>query len=221
MSIVNIINKELKLVSRSGYEPFMPLIYLVVILLSFNIAVGYISTQIIHNLVPFIIWLSCLLVCVMNVENIFKEDFDDGSLDMYMANVSKQMDFVLGKILAHWIFTSLPIVIFAPLLGLILGIDHGAASVLFTSLFIGTLAMSLIGGIIAALTVSLKRSKLLISVISLPLYIPILIFGTSAVNNYTANLGYDTELILLSIILLIFLLIAPFLCLKALKVSLE
>ena len=124
MSIVNIINKELKLVSRSGYEPFMPLIYLVIILLSFNIAVGYISTQVIQNLIPFIIWLSCLLVCVMNVENMFKEDFDDGSLDMYMANVSKQMDIVLGKILAHWIFTSLPIVISAPLLGFILGNQH-------------------------------------------------------------------------------------------------
>ena len=81
--------------------------------------------------------------------------------------------------------------------------------------------MSFIGGVIGGLTVSLKRSKILVSIISLPLYIPILIFGTSAVNNYNANLGYDTELILLTLILLIFLIISPYLCLKSLKISLD
>jgi len=219
--IINIITRELRLVRRSGYEAFMPLIYLVIILISFNIAVGYISTNIIKTIIPLMIWLSCLLVCVMNIESMFKEDYDDGSLEMSITSESNQLDFILGKILAHWIITSLPIVIFSPGLAILLGVSHGATSVLLTSLFIGTLAMSFIGGVIGGLTVSLKRSKILVSIISLPLYIPILIFGTSAVNNYNANLGYDTELILLTLILLIFLIISPYLCLKSLKISLD
>ena len=219
--ITRIINRELKLVRRSGYEAFMPLIYLIIILISFNIAVGYISSNVIKAIAPLMIWLSCLLVCVMNIESMFKEDYDDGSLEMELTNETNQMNFIFGKILSHWIITSLPIVIFSPVLAVLLGVSHGATSVLLTSLFIGTLGMSFIGGVIAGLTVSLKRSKILVSIISLPLYVPILIFGTSAVNNYNANLGYDTELILLTIILLIFLIIAPYLCIKSLKISLD
>ena len=101
--IINIINRELRLVRRSGYEAFMPLIYLVIILISFNIAVGYISTNIIKTIIPLMIWLSCLLVCVMNIESMFKEDYDDGSLEMSITSESNQLDFILGKILAHWI----------------------------------------------------------------------------------------------------------------------
>ena len=134
----------------------------------------------------------------------FKEDFDDGSLEMSITSESNQLDFILGKILAHWIITSLPIVIFSPGLAILLGVSHGATSVLLTSLFIGTLAVSFIGGVIGGLTASLKPSKILVSIISLPFYIPTLIFGTSAVNNYNANLGYDTELILLTLILYFF-----------------
>jgi len=119
------------------------------------------------------------------------------------------------------LISNVPIILVAPLISLILGIDGQTALVLFISLAIGTPTLSLIGSIAAALTVSLKKNKILISVIVLPLYIPILIFGTSAVNNAYFQLGYMTELYLMGIMFMIFLLITPSICAKSLKISLD
>ena len=102
-----------------------------------------------------------------------------------------------------------------------LGLDFGTTSTLFITLLIGTPTMSLIGSIAAALTISLKKNKILVSVIVLPLYVPILIFGTSAVNNSFFKINYDTEITLMIFLFFIFLLLTPLACSKALKISLD
>ena len=136
----------------------------------------------------------------------------------------KKEDIELGiliKILSHWLLSNLPIVIVAPLVAIALGLDLRTTSTLFITLLIGTPTMSLIGSIAAALTISLKKNKILVSIIVLPLYVPILIFGTSAVNNSFFKINYDTEITLMIFLFFIFLLLTPLACSKALKISLD
>ena len=164
---------------------------------------------------------TCLLICILNLETIFKEDFEDGTLDQFLIDDTNKEEGVTAKIVSHWLLSNLPVVIVAPLIAILLGIDYHTSLILFFSLLIGTPTMSLLGSIAAALTVSLKRNKILMSIIVLPLYIPILIFGTSAVNNSYIGINYHSELLFMGVLFLIFLLISPTICVKALKVSLD
>ena len=217
----NNINKEFIMASRSGLEVLMPVMYLFIIMVFFNISISYVDKNIITELLPLMVWMSCLLICVLNLETIFREDFDDGTLDMFIINDRHMERDIIAKIMSHWILSNLPIAIIAPILTIILGLDTDTSFVLFITLLIGTPTMSLIGSIAAALTISLKKNKILVSIIVLPMYIPILIFGTSAVNNSYFNISYNSELIMMIIIFLIFLLVSPIACSKALKISLD
>ena len=217
----NNINKEFIMASRSGLEVLMPVMYLFIIMVFFNISISYVDKNIITELLPLMVWMSCLLICVLNLETIFREDYDDGTLDMFIINDRHMESDIIAKIMSHWILSNLPIAIIAPILTIILGLDTNTSFVLFITLLIGTPTMSLIGSIAAALTISLKKNKILVSIIVLPMYIPILIFGTSAVNNSYFNISYNSELIMMIIIFLIFLLVSPIACSKALKISLD
>jgi len=215
------INKEFLLASRSGLEIFMPVMYLIIIMIFFNISISYVEKKIILELIPLMIWISCLLICVLNLESIFKDDYEDGTLDMFIANDRDIEIDIIAKVISHWILSNLPVVIIAPLLCIFLGLDINTSSVLFVTLLVGTPTMSLIGSIAAALTISLKKNKILISIIVLPMYIPVLIFGTGAVNKSYFNMNYDSEIMLMVIILLIFLIVTPLACSRAIKLSLD
>ena len=221
MKISNIITKEFLLASRSGYEIFMPIVYFLIIIIFFNISTSYVEKVIMLELLPLMIWISCLLICILNLETIFKEDYDDGTLEMFLIKDDEIELGILIKILSHWLLSNLPIVIVAPLIAMVLGLDTTTTLTLFITLLIGTPTMSLIGSIAAALTISLRKNKILVSIIVLPLYIPILIFGTSAVNNSFFKMNYSVELTLMLFLFFIFLLITPLACSKALKISLD
>ena len=221
MKILNIITKEFLLASRSGYEIFMPIVYFLIIIIFFNISTSYVEKVIMLELLPLMIWISCLLICILNLETIFKEDYDDGTLEMFLIKDDEIEFGILIKILSHWLLSNLPIVIVAPLIAMVLGLDTTTTLTLFVTLLIGTPTMSLIGSIAAALTISLRKNKILVSIIVLPLYIPILIFGTSAVNNSFFKMNYSVELTLMLFLFFIFLLITPLACSKALKISLD
>ncbi|MBT3520082.1 MAG: heme exporter protein CcmB [Gammaproteobacteria bacterium] len=221
MKILNIITKEFLLASRSGYEIFMPIVYFLIIIIFFNISTSYVEKVIMLELLPLMIWISCLLICILNLETIFKEDYDDGTLEMFLIKDDEIELGILIKILSHWLLSNLPIVIVAPLIAMVLGLDTTTTLTLFITLLIGTPTMSLIGSIAAALTISLRKNKILVSIIVLPLYIPILIFGTSAVNNSFFKMNYSVELTLMLFLFFIFLLITPLACSKALKISLD
>ena len=217
----SIITKEITLAARSGYELFFPILYLFIIIIFFNISISYAGKNIILELIPLMIWIACLLICVLNIESIFKDDYDDGSLEIFVIhNENLEID-ILAKIFSHWLLSNFPVVLIAPFLSLLLGLDYDTSIVLFLTLLIGTPTMSLLGSIAAALTISLKKNKILTSIVVLPLYIPILIFGTSAVNNSFFNMNYFSELILMGIIFFIFLLVTPIACSKALRISLD
>ena len=157
----SIILREIILTKRSGYETFFPIMYLFIIMVFFSISLGYVETIIMKELIPFMIWIACLLICVLNLENIFKDDYDDGTLEIFLMNYNNLEINILAKVLSHWLISNVPIILVAPLISLILGIDGQTALVLFISLAIGTPTLSLIGSIAAALTVSLKKNKIL------------------------------------------------------------
>ena len=220
-SFNSIFLKEILLIRRSGYESLFPIIYLFIIMVFFNISLSYVEKIVMEELIPIMIWISCLLICVFNIENIFKDDYEDGTLEIFLIGHQNLEVTVLAKVLSHWLISNIPIILTAPIIALVLGIDSQTTFILFISLIIGTPTLSLIGSIAAALTVSLKKNKILVSIIVLPLYVPILIFGTSAVNNSYFQLSYISELYLLAIIFLIFLLTTPIICAKSLKISLD
>ena len=220
-SFNSIFLKEVLLIRRSGYESLFPIIYLFIIMVFFNISLSYVEKIVMEELIPIMIWISCLLICVFNIENIFKDDYEDGTLEIFLIGHQNLEVTVLAKVLSHWLISNIPIILTAPIIALVLGIDSQTTLILFISLIIGTPTLSLIGSIAAALTVSLKKNKILVSIIVLPLYVPILIFGTSAVNNSYFQLSYISELYLLAIIFLIFLLTTPIICAKSLKISLD
>ena len=220
-SFNSIFLKEILLIRRSGYESLFPIIYLFIIMVFFNISLSYVEKIVMQELIPIMIWISCLLICVFNIENIFKDDYEDGTLEIFLIGHQNLEVTILAKVLSHWLISNIPIILTAPIIALVLGIDSQTTFILFISLIIGTPTLSLIGSIAAALTVSLKKNKILVSIIVLPLYVPILIFGTSAVNNSYFQLNYISELYLLAIIFLIFLLTTPIICAKSLKISLD
>ena len=217
----SIVARDMKVILNSGTKIFMPIVYLLLILTFFSISLENTTIGGYRNILPQIIWLVCLLVSLLNMDILYKEDFDDGTLEGIVINSELLEINILAKIFSYWFFTIIPLVIVGVLMNLLLTGDIITSYVLFTSLFLGTLAISLIGSIAASLTLSIKGNNLLLSTIVLPLDIPILIFGTSAVYNSAAGISYSSELLFLLLLLILFLIISPFASSVGLKNSLD
>ncbi len=217
----SIIIRDMKVILNSGTRIFMPVVYLLLILTFFSISLENTVIGGYRNILPQIIWLVCLLVSLLNMDVLYKDDFDDGTLEGIVINSELLEISILAKILSYWFFTIIPLVIVGVLMNLLLTGDIVTTYVLFTSLFVGTLAISLIGSIAASLTLSIKGNNLLLSTIVLPLDIPILIFGTSAVYNSAVGISYSSELLFLILLLILFLIVAPFASSFGLRNSLD
>ena len=217
----SIVARDMKVILNSGTKIFMPIVYLLLILTFFSISLENTTIGGYKNILPQIIWLVCLLVSLLNMDILYKEDFDDGTLEGIVINSELLEINILAKIFSYWFFTIIPLVIVGVLMNLLLTGDIITSYVLFTSLFLGTLAISLIGSIAASLTLSIKGNNLLLSTIVLPLDIPILIFGTSAVYNSAAGISYSSELLFLTLLLVLFLIVSPFASSAGLRNSLD
>ena len=209
-SFATILYRDMCIVLNTGSRVFMPIIYMLLIITFFSISLEGTTVGGYDNILPQIIWLSCLLVCLLNMDSLFKEDYEDGTLDGIVINSEILEISILAKVVAHWMFTIIPLVLVAFFANLLLTSNLGISIILFSSLIIGTLTLSLIGSIVASLTLSLKGNGLLLSTIVLPLDIPILIFGTSAIYNASIGVNYNSEMLFLTTLLILFLIIAPF-----------
>lgn len=209
-SFATILYRDMCIVMNTGSRVFMPIVYMLLIITFFSISLEGTTVGGYDNILPQIIWLSCLLVCLLNMDSLFKEDYEDGTLDGIVINSEILEISILAKVVAHWMFTIIPLVLVAFFANLLLTSNLGISIILFSSLIIGTLTLSLIGSIVASLTLSLKGNGLLLSTIVLPLDIPILIFGTSAIYNASIGVNYNSEMLFLTTLLILFLIIAPF-----------
>jgi len=170
---------------------------------------------------PGLIWVLALLSTLLALDRLFQADFEDGSLELMALSEAPLSLLVLAKILCHWLTTGLPLILGTPILALLFGLSLDDLWVLILSMALGTPALSLIGGIGAALTVGIRRGGLLLSLLVLPLYVPVLIFAVAAVEAASAGLDATPHLLLLAATMLVALAIAPAAAAAALRLHLS
>lgn len=213
-----IIRRDLLLAFRRRAEMANPLLFFVLVVTLFPLAVGA-QPNLLQAMAPGVIWVSALLAALLSLDSLFRTDFEDGSLEQMLLSPHSLSILVLGKIIAHWLVTGLPLLLVAPLLALFLGLPAQAMGTLWLTLILATPLLSLIGAIGVALTVGLRRGGMLLSLLVLPLYVPVLIFASGAVDRAAAGLPVGAQLNILLAMLLAALVLVPLPTAAALKMS--
>jgi heme exporter protein B len=209
-TVGSIIWHEMISTLRQAYSWLTPLLFFVIVVCLFPLALGP-DTSTLNKIAPGIIWVAILLANVMSVENIFKSDAESGHLDLLLLSPQPLTLLVLAKVISHWLTTGLPLIILSPVLGLLLGLPPRTESALIITLFFGTPVLSLLGAIGAGLLVGVHHHGLLLPVLIMPLYIPVLIFGTGTMLAATANLPLNGNFAMMGALLLGSLAFAPLL----------
>ncbi len=213
--------RDLKLAARVGGGAELGLVFFLILVAVFPFAIGP-ETKLLARLAPAILWLAALLATLLGLDRLFQADEEDGVIDQVFLSETPLELIVFLKALAHWLSTGLPMVFAAPLFGLMLSIEPDAMLPLTATLLIGTPALTMMGTIGAALTVSLRRGGLLLSILVLPFTVPTLIFGVAAVNEVMAGgLVLNTPFLLMSSITLLMLALGPVAAAAALRLSKE
>lgn len=210
--------RDLRLAFRLRHELANPLIFFVLVVTLFPLAVTP-SSDLLSIMAPGVIWVSALLSVLLSLDRLFKQDYEDGSLDQLMLSPNPLVILVLAKVCAHWLLTGLPLVLIAPLLGMVMYVPDEALGVLVLSLLLGTPVLSLVGAIGVSLTVAVSRGGVLLSLIILPLYIPVLIFGANAVDVASDGLSVKGQLLFLGAMLVLALSLAPLATSVALRIT--
>jgi heme exporter protein B len=215
-----LIYRDLLIALRRRSEIANPLLFFVLVITLFPLSIGA-NPQVLANIGPGIIWVAALLAALLSLDNLFRSDFDDGSLEQILLSPHPHSILVLAKVTAHWLVTGLPLLIMAPLLALFLGLSQHSITVLLLTLLLGTPVLSLIGAIGVALTVGLRRGGMILSILVMPLYVPVLIFASTAVTMSSGGLPIDAQINILIAMLLAALVLTPWPTAAALKMSIN
>ena len=218
--LLAVLRREVALALRQKGEVLTPLVFFVVIASLFPLGVGP-ESALLLRMAPGVLWVSALLAAMLSLQRMFAMDYADGSLEQMALSATPLGLLVVAKALAHFLLSGLPLVLMAPVLGLQFGLDSRALGILMLSLLLGTPTLSLIGSIGAALTLGVRGAGVLLSLLILPLYIPVLIFGAGAVEADAAGLGAGGHLSLLAALLVLSAFFAPLATTTALRISLE
>ncbi len=215
-----LIKRDLMLSYRHRNELLNPLLFFVIVVTLFPLGTSPEKTML-QNMAPGVIWVAALLATMLSLDSLFKSDYEDGTLEQMMLSPHSNAILVLAKIISHWLVTGLPIILLAPLLGLFMYLPAEGIYTLMLTLLIGTPILSLVGAIGMALTLGLNRGGMLLSLLVLPLYIPVLIFAASAVDASLAGLAVRGQLYFLGALLVLSITLAPIATATALKISVE
>ncbi len=218
--LLAVARRDLRLAGRCRIEALLPLGFFVVAAGLFPIGVGP-EPLTLRQIAPGVVWVCALLAAMLSVTQMFASDHQDGSLEQMLLAAQPLVALVYGKVLAQWLATGLPLVLVAPLIGLMLGMQALAIGTLTLSLLLGTPILSLLGAVGAALTLGLRSGAALVFLLVLPLTVPALIFGTGAVVAVDAGLPAQAHLSLLGALLILTLLGAPLATAAALRISLD
>jgi len=192
----SLIRRELRQAVRQGADSLMVVMFFVLVVVLFPLGVGP-EPGILTRISAGVIWVAALLAAMLSMDRLFQTDYEDGSLDLLVLTPQPLEILVLAKALAHWLTTGLPLIIISPLLGVLLNMEVSGFAVMIAALALGTPTMSLIGAIGAALILGARRGGVLLSLLILPLFIPTLIFGVSAVDAALTELTYKPQLLVL------------------------
>lgn len=215
-----IFKRELRLAVLHRTELLNPLWFFLIVLTLFPLAIGP-EPQMLARIAPGVAWVAALLASLLALDRLFKDDYLDGSLEQMMLMALPLSAVVLVKISAHWLVTGLPLLLLSPLVAVLFGLEAAALQALALTLLLGTPVLSLAGAIGASLTVGLRRSGVLVSILVLPLVIPLLIFATAAVDAAQMHLPVSGYLAILAAFLSASLTLSPFATAAALRVSMQ
>jgi heme exporter protein B len=215
-----VVQRDLLLAFRRRSDVLITVFFFIIVISLFPLGVGP-EAETLRVIAPGIVWVAALLASMLALGRLFSLDYADGSLEQLLLLPESLVLVVIGKLIAHWLVAGLPLVLIAPVMALQFGLSGDAIAVLFYSLLIGTPVLSLVGAIGAALTLGVRGGGVLISLLVLPLYIPVLIFGAGAVSAEVSGLGGEAHLLLLGGVLAAALALAPWASAAALRISLE
>lgn len=219
-AMLTVINRDVRVSVRQRQDLLNPLLFFVMVVALFPLGVSP-EVSFLSQAGVGILWVGALLSTLLSLDHLFRFDFEDGTLEQLALQPQPLFVLVLGKTLAHWLVTGLPLVVLTPVLGLMLHLDGNSVAVLCLTLLIGTPVLSLIGSVGAALTVGLRAGGVLLSLLIIPLYIPVLIFGTGTVIAAGDGAAVSGHLALMGAFLVLALTLAPFAAAAALKISLS
>ncbi len=214
------LKRELILAYRKRGDLANPLLFFVMVISLVPLGISP-DSSLLALLGSGMIWVVALLASLLSMDSLFRGDYEDGSLEQLLLMPQALLAPVLMKILAHWLMTGVPLALIAPLLAVMLSVPGEALGVLLLSLLVGTACFSLVGAIGAALTVALRRASLLLSLVVIPLYIPVLIFGTAAVHNAASGLSSAGPLAILGAFLALAIALAPFAIIAGLRIGVD
>jgi len=216
----SVIARDLTLAWRRRSDVFTAVIFFVIVASLFPLGIGP-EPQLLRAIGPGVVWVAALLASMLALSRLFAGDYADGTLEQMLLGATPLSVIIIAKVIAHWLAANLPLVLIAPLLGLQFGLPGDALAVLALALALGTPSLSLIGGIGAALTLGLRGGGVLLALLVLPLYAPVLILGSLAVEATTAGLNAQPYLLLLAALSLAALSLAPWAIAAALRISCE
>ncbi len=217
---VRLLRRQLMLAVRRPIEIGNPLLFFAMVVALFPLGLGP-APDTLAGFAPGVLWITALLSNLLTSDSVFRSDYDDGSLEQLLLAPQPLFLSVLAYIGAHWLTTGLLLALVSPVFALMLNLPLPALGTLAVSLLLGTAVLSLLGGIGAALTVGLKRGGMLISLLILPLYIPVLIFGSAAVQAAVSGLPAGSYLAILGAMLSLAVALAPLAIAAGLRISID
>lgn len=215
-----LIKRDMMLSYRHRTELLNPLLFFVIVVTLFPLGTTP-EKALLQTMAPGVIWVAALLAAMLSLDTMFKADYDDGTLEQMLLSPHSNAMLVLAKIISHWLVTGVPIILLAPLLGLFMFLPAEGISTLMLTLLLGTPILSLVGAIGMGLTLGLNRGGMLLSLLVLPLYIPVLIFSANAVDASLAGLAIKGQIYFLAALLVLSITLAPIAAATALKISVE
>ncbi|MGD8235470.1 MAG: heme exporter protein CcmB [Chromatiales bacterium] len=219
-AFLDLLRRDLLLAMRRRSELANPMLFFVMVIVLFPLGVGA-EPQLLEQMSAGVVWVAALLAALLTLDSIFRSDFEDGTLEQILIGAHPVPMLVLAKVIAHWLVTGLPLLLVAPVLATFLGMNPDAIGVLMVSLLLGTPVLSLIGSIGVALTVGLRRGGVILSLLVLPLYVPVLIFGAAAVDAAASGMPVTGQMYIMAAFLVLAVTLAPLAAAAALRISLS
>lgn len=212
--------RDLKLAFRRREHIVQPLGFFVLVAALFPLSITPELARL-REIAPGVLWVAALLASLLALEFLFRDDAADGTLEQYALSGRSLTWLLFAKTASHWLLTGVPLAVLAPLLGVALGVPPGAAPGVIASLLLGTVSLSLLGAIAAALTLGVKRSGVLMTLLTLPLAVPVLIFGAQATERAIAGAELAAPMYLLGAFAVLGVTLAPLAAAAAVRISLE
>jgi heme exporter protein B len=215
-----ILRRELRLGFRRPDQLIQPLVFFLIVTTLFPLGLS-VQLSLLRDMAPGVLWVAALLSSLLSLDSLFKSDADDGTLEQLALSGQGLYVIVVAKTLAHWLVSGAALVLMSPIVGTALAIPVAAFATMMMSLALGTLTLSWLGAIGAGLTVGLKRGNVLLSLIVLPLAMPLLIFGAGATDRAISGTSTAGALYLLAALCVLTCTLAPFAAAAALRITLE